>query len=78
MPSPNRVVGHEEDKDGRPYHSAPVRLARRRAWSSRKELKYPAHGEEAQRSHVNGGAGFAKAESGWWEWFAAEPLLEEA
>lgn len=77
VPSPNRVVGHEEHKDGRPYHSTPVRLARGRAWSSRKELEYPAHGEKAQRNHINGAARFSKAESGWWERFAAEPLLEE-
>ena len=47
VPSPERVVGHEEDEDACPYHEAPVHLARCRAWSSREELKYPEHREEA-------------------------------
>ena len=77
MPSPERVVGHEEDEDACPYHAAPIHLARRRAWSSREELEYPEHREEAQRNDVNRVAGFAKVESRRWERFAAESPLED-
>ena len=78
VPSPDRVVGHEEDEDTYPYHTAPVHLARRRAGSSREELEYPEYSEEAQRNDVNRVAGFAKAESRIWERFAAKSLLEDA
>lgn len=77
MPSPDRVVGHEEHEDACPYHAAPIHLARRRVWSSRKELEYPEHYEEAQRNDVHRVSGFAKAESRRWERFAAESLLED-
>ena len=76
MPSPERVVGHEEDEDACPYHAAPVHLARRRARSSREELKYPEHREEAQRNDVDRIAGFAKVEARSWERFAAQSLSE--
>ena len=77
VPSPERVVGHEEDKDACPYHAAPIHLARRRAWSSWEELEYPEHREEAQCNDVNRIAGFAKVEPRSWERFAVEPLLED-
>ena len=77
MPSPERVVGHEEDKDACPYYAAPVHLARRRVWSSREELECPEHREEAQRNDVNRVTGFAKVESGSRERFATESLLED-
>lgn len=77
MPTPERVVGHEEDEDACPYHTAPVHLARHRAWSSREELENEEHREEAQRNDVNRVADFAKVESRSWERFAAESLLED-
>lgn len=77
MPSRNRVIDREEDKDGRPYQGTPIHLARCWAWSSRKELEYPAHDEEAQRSNVDGAAGFAETEPRRWERFTAEPFVEE-
>ena len=77
VPSPERVVGHEEDENACPYHAAPVHLARCRVWSSREELEHPEHREEAQRSDVNRIAGFTKVESRSWERFAAESLLED-
>ena len=43
VPAPERVVGHEEDENARPYDAAPVHVARRRAWSSREELEHPEH-----------------------------------
>lgn len=74
---PERVVGQAIDENACPYQAAPVHLARRRAWSSREELGYPEHGEEAQRNDVNRVAGFAKVESRSWECFATESLLED-
>lgn len=77
MPSLERIVGHGEDEDTCPYHATPVHLARRRARSSREELEYPEHREEAQRNDVNRVTGFAKVESRSWERLAAESLLED-
>lgn len=76
VPSPERVVGHEEDEDACPYHAAPVHVAWRRVWSSREELECPEHHEEAQRNNVNRVASFAKVESRRWERSAAQSLLE--
>ena len=47
VPSPERVVGHEEDEHARPYDAAPVHIARCRAWSSREELEHPEYREKA-------------------------------
>ena len=77
MPSPERVVGHEEDEDARPYDAAPVHVARCRAWSSREELEQPEHREKAQCNDVNRVAGFAKVEARSWEGFSAESLVED-
>lgn len=76
MPSPERVVGHEEDEDARPYDTAPVHVARCRAWSSREELEHPEHREKAQCNDVYRIAGFAKVEARSWEGFSAESLVE--
>lgn len=78
VPSPEQVVGHEEDEDAYPYHAAPVHLAWHRAWSCREELEYPEHREEAKRNDVNRIAGFSKVESRSWELFAADSLVEDA
>ena len=75
MPSPECVVGHEENEDAYPYHAAPVHLARRRARSSREELEYPKHREKAERNDIDNIAGFAKVKARYWEHFAAESLL---
>ena len=77
VPSPKCVVGHEEGEDACPYHAAPIHFARRRAWSSREELKYPEYYEEAQRYYVDCVASLAKAESRSWEPVAAKSLLED-
>ena len=75
VPSPERVIGHKEDQYACPYYAAPIHLARRRIWSSREELEYPEHREEAQRNNVDRIAGLAKVEARSWEFFAAESLL---
>ena len=77
MPAPERVVGHEEDENARPYDAAPVHVTRRRAWSSREELEYPEHREKAQSNDVNRIAGFAKVEARSWEGFSAESLVQD-
>lgn len=77
MPTPKRVVSHEEDEDARPDHAAPVHLARRRARSRGEELEEPEHGEESQRDDVDRVAGFAEVEARGWERFAAESLAED-
>ena len=77
VPSPKCVVGHEEDENACPYHAAPIHFARRRAWSSWEELKYPEHYEEAQRYDVDCVASFSKAETRSWEPVAAKSLLED-
>lgn len=77
MPSPEGVVGHEENEDACPYHAAPIHLARHRARSSREELEYPEHYEETQCNDIHRVAGFAKVESRSWELFAAKSLLED-
>ena len=77
VPTPERVVGHEEDEDACPYYATPVHLARHRIWSSREELEHPEHREEAQRNGVNRVAGFAEVESRRWEPLSAESLLED-
>ena len=77
MPPPKCVVGHKKDEHACPYHAAPIHLARGWVWSSRKELKEPEHGKEAQRNDVDRVAGFAKIEPRRWERFATESLLED-
>ena len=76
MPAPERVVGHEEDENARPYDAAPVHVARGRAWSGREELEYPEHREKAQCNDVDRIAGFAKVEARSWEGFSTESLVE--
>lgn len=71
------VVAHEKDENTRPYYAAPIHVARCWVWSSREELKYPEHREEAQCNDVNRIAGSTKAESRSWERFPAESLLED-
>ena len=77
VPSPERVVSHEENEDGCPYHAAPVHLAWRRARSSWEKLEKPEHREEAQRNDVDRVTGLSKVESRSWELFAANSLLED-
>lgn len=45
-PSPDRIVDHEKDEYGRPYHAAPVHILRIRIWREWEELKYPDYCEE--------------------------------
>ena len=78
MPSVKSVVGHEEDQNACPYHTAPVHLTWCWAWSSRKELEDPKYYEKAERNDVNRIASFSKIESRSWECFAAQSLLENA
>ena len=77
VPSPERVVGHEEDEDARPYDAAPVHVARGRARSSGEELEHPEHREKAQSNDVDRVAGFAKVEARSREGFSAESLVED-